>query len=135
VSGIEQIDRIIDYSNKIRRVEVSGQNHAAYLIENPERTAAKIKELNELRDQISADGIDKSYKENFFQSIDNSLNYFKSNKRNDYIPNSLLLIGLGVFLGAVGMNAFDGMMKGFGETLSQTFERKVYEKMEGGLSG
>jgi hypothetical protein len=135
VSGIEQIDRIIDYSNKVRRVEVSGQIHAAYLTENPERTAAKIKELNELRDQISADGIDKSYKENFFQSIDNSLNYFKSNKRNDYVPNSLLLIGLGVFLGAVGMNAFDGMMKGFGETLSQTFERKVYEKMEGVLSG
>jgi len=135
VSDIEQIDRIIEYSNRIRRAEVSGQSHAAYLLESPERTAVKIKELNELREQVAADDIEKSYKERFFQSIDTSLNYFKNAKRNGYIPDSLLLIGLGVFLGIAGSHAFDEMIKNFGENLSQTFEKKVYEKLESGLNG
>jgi len=132
--GIEQIDRIIEYGNKIRRAEVSGQNHLVYLLENPERTAGKIKELNELREQIAIDNIDKSYKETFLQTIDSSLNHFKNAKINNYIPNSLLLVGLGIFLGVAGINFFDGMVKGFGENISQTFERKVYEKLESGLN-
>lgn len=135
MTDIEQIDRIIEYSNKIRRAEVSGQNHAVYLLESPERTVVKIKELNELREQIAADDIEKSYKERFFQSIDTSLNYFKNSKRNGYIPDSFLLIGLGVFLGVAGSHAFDEMIKNFGENISQAFERKVYEKLESGLSG
>lgn len=132
--AIEQLDRIIEYSNRIRRTEVSGQGHAAYLLEDPERTAAKIRELNELREQIAADEIEKSYKERFFHSIDGSLDYFKNTKSSGYIPNSLLLVGLGIFLGVAGMNVFDGMMKNFSETFSQNFERKVYEKLEAGLN-
>jgi hypothetical protein len=136
VNGIEQIDKIIEYSNRISRAGISGRNHAVYILENPERTAEKIKELCELRERIVADDIDKSYKENFLQSIGNSLNYFNNPKKSSYnIPDSLLFVGLGIFLGVLGMNAFDGAMKGFGESMSKDFERKVYEKLEGELSG
>jgi len=136
VNGIEQIDKIIEYSNRISRAGISGRNHAVYILENPERTAEKIKELGELRERIAADDIDKSYKENFLQSIGNSLNYFSNPKKSSCnIPDSLLLVGLGIFLGAFGMNAFDGAVKGFGESMSQDFERKVYEKLEGKLNG
>lgn len=129
MSAIEQIDKIIEYDRNIRGIEISGPSHASYVLENHERTEEKIKELNELRGMIADDDLDKSYKEKFFQSIDNSLSYFKERK-NGTIPDSLLLVGTGILIGAVGMNLFEDAMKYFGERMSQDFERKVYEKIE-----
>jgi len=131
VSDIEQIDKIIGYDRRIRSAEVSGLSHASYILEDPERTDAKIKELNDLRYIISADDLDKSYKERFFQSIDNSLSYFNHRKK-EKTPEPLLMLGIGIFLGVAGMKIFEDAMKGFGENLSQAFERKVYEKMDVG---
>lgn len=130
MSAIEQIDKIIEYDRRIRGAEVSGPSHASYILESPERAEEKIKELNELRKLVAVDDLDRSYKEKFFQSIDNSLSYFKERKK-ETIPDSLLLVGMGIFLGAAGMSLFEDAMKLFGEDMSKTFERKVYEKIEG----